>query len=104
MHPHPRYIVVKAGINGYRIGDELGIALAPSFRPYARPNCKQAGCSHSRKGRALVISHSYRMTEVRVHGTRLWMYPVGDRPPPLETIGSNTDKKIIFGEHKDRRM
>ena len=77
---------VKAGTDGHRVGDELGFAFAPSFQQCARPNCEQAGCSHSRKVRALVVLYSYRMADLRGSGMRLWMRPVGDRPPPPETI------------------
>ena len=47
---------VDAGTGGHRVGDALGFGFAPSFQPCARPNCEQAGCSHSRKVRALVLS------------------------------------------------
>jgi hypothetical protein len=77
---------VKAGTDGHRVGDELGFGFAPSFQQCAWPNCEQAGCSHSGKVRALVILYSYRIADLRGSGVRLWMCPVGDRPPPPETI------------------
>jgi len=62
--------VAPALYPAHRVGDELGIAFAPSFRPRARANCEQACCSHSRNVTALVLPYSYWVADLRVVGNR----------------------------------
>jgi len=81
---------VDTGTDEHRVGDELGIAFAPSFRPRARPNREQACCSHSRKARALVLPHPYWVADLRVLEVHFWMRPVGARVPLVP--------KIIWGK------
>ena len=72
---------VEAGIDGHRVGGELGTASAPC----ARPNREQACCSYPGKVRVLALPYLYWEADlgVIVIVVRLWMRPVVGSPVPV---------------------